>query len=225
MTDELSPEEKLLRLIKGEKASPKSAAGEKTPAAAARTMDGIVPQASAPKAALAIPYRVQAWTEKLHTELEFLPKIFLGVSLALALLIAFNIINDRVQAHKKLNRLWLAGSHASPTEKTSSLLSAVKESAVALPDKDLFKFLEASPSAPSRTNSPDRVTSLNSLLANYTLSGIIGGDQPQAIIEDKKEGKTFFLNVGDTLGDIRIIAIEEGKVIVAVGNEQAELNL
>lgn len=226
MADEISPEEKLLRLIKEGK-SPSKPAPERSPEphaperAASKASSASEPKKKGP----GLPPSLRSWTEKFHTDLELLPRIFLGLSLALGALIVYNLISDRVQSRKKLDRLWSAGSQAARSEKKFSLFSSAKPTGATLPEKDLFKFLEEPPPSAPKAAAPARVASLNSILANYTLSGIISDEPPQAVIEDKKQGKTFFLNVGDTLGDIKIVAIEDGKVIVAVGNEQAELNL
>ena len=63
------------------------------------------------------------------------------------------------------------------------------------------------------------------LLGNYSLSGVIGGENPQAIIEDKKSGRTYFLNRGQYLGDFKIEDILEGRVILEFKGQKLELAL
>ncbi|MCH7761806.1 hypothetical protein IIA15_10485, partial [candidate division TA06 bacterium] len=48
---------------------------------------------------------------------------------------------------------------------------------------------------------------LQESLKDLNLLGIISGKTPQAIIENKKEGKTHFVNPGDRIGPIRVEAI------------------
>ena len=46
------------------------------------------------------------------------------------------------------------------------------------------------------------------------LVGIIAGDNPQAIIEDKKAQKTYYLNKGQSFNGYTVEEISEGKVML-----------
>lgn len=61
--------------------------------------------------------------------------------------------------------------------------------------------------------------------ANLSLIGIIAGDRPQAIIEDKKTGKSYFLYKGGSVGQAKIIDIMEDRVLMEYRNETFELAL
>lgn len=63
------------------------------------------------------------------------------------------------------------------------------------------------------------------LLANYSLSGVINGAPAQAIIEDKKAQKTYFLSRGQSLGEFKIDQILDGKVVLELNGQKFELNL
>ena len=52
------------------------------------------------------------------------------------------------------------------------------------------------------------------LTGNISLVGIISGENPQAVIEDKKAGKTYYLNKGQLFGEFQLEDIQEGKVIL-----------
>jgi type II secretory pathway component PulC len=52
------------------------------------------------------------------------------------------------------------------------------------------------------------------LAENINLVGIISGENPQAVIEDKKAAKTYYLNKGQLLGEFQLEDIQEGKVIL-----------
>lgn len=58
-----------------------------------------------------------------------------------------------------------------------------------------------------------------------TLLGVIGGATPQAIIEDKRTQKTYFLNKGSIFDDIEVGDILENKVILIYKGKQFELVL
>ncbi len=66
---------------------------------------------------------------------------------------------------------------------------------------------------------------LREAFQNLILVGIISGKNPQAIIEDKKEGKTHFINVGDTIGQLQVEDIREDKVILNYRGERLDLAL
>ena len=60
---------------------------------------------------------------------------------------------------------------------------------------------------------------------DLNLLGIVTGKNPQAIIEDKKEGKTHFVNKGDSIGVLRVEEIREDRVILNYQGEQLDLTL
>lgn len=66
---------------------------------------------------------------------------------------------------------------------------------------------------------------LSNALANLTLMGVVEGISQQAIIFDKSSQKTYFLEVGDTLGDFKVEFINSGKVTLNYKGEQVELFL
>ena len=66
--------------------------------------------------------------------------------------------------------------------------------------------------------------SLN-LIKDLSLIGIISGDNPQAVIENKKTQKTYYLNKGQFLDDFLVEDIQSGKVILNLNNQRFELFL
>ena len=63
------------------------------------------------------------------------------------------------------------------------------------------------------------------LLKEISLVGIIGGDDPQAAIEDKKIQKTYYLKKGQFIRQFQIKDIQEGKVILGYRGESFEFYL
>jgi hypothetical protein len=61
-------------------------------------------------------------------------------------------------------------------------------------------------------------------LSNLQLVGIISGENPQAVIEDKKTQKSFYASKGQSIGDFQVADILEGKVILSRQGRQYELN-
>ena len=63
------------------------------------------------------------------------------------------------------------------------------------------------------------------LAKDLNLLGIIAGDDKQAIIEDKKTKKTFFLYKGDSVGEFRVYDVRENAVILDCRGERIELSM
>lgn len=63
------------------------------------------------------------------------------------------------------------------------------------------------------------------LIKDMNLVGILSGVDPQAIIEDKKSQKTYYLRKGQLIGELKIEDIQEGKVIISHNGEKYELSL
>lgn len=80
-----------------------------------------------------------------------------------------------------------------------------------------------SPAAAQENKAGAAVT--NDLLKNLNLVGIIAGENPQAIIEDKKAQKTYYLRKGQFIEEYEIIDIREGKVVLINNGQKYELYL
>jgi type II secretory pathway component PulC len=60
---------------------------------------------------------------------------------------------------------------------------------------------------------------------DLSLVGIIAGAVPQAIIEDKKSKKTYYVNTGQYIGEIQIDDIQEGKIVINHNGSRFEMYL
>ncbi len=63
------------------------------------------------------------------------------------------------------------------------------------------------------------------LIKHINLVGIISGDNPQAVIEDKKANKTYYLNKGQFIDELQIEDIKEGHIILNYKGQRYELYL
>lgn len=63
------------------------------------------------------------------------------------------------------------------------------------------------------------------LLKDFALVGIISGDNPQAIIEDKKNQKTYYLRKGQFMGEFQVEQIEAGKIVLSYEDQNYELHM
>jgi len=80
-------------------------------------------------------------------------------------------------------------------------------------------------SSDNRANGPQEGPAISELVKDLRLVGIVPGDEPQAVIEDKKNSQTLFLKVGERIGDLEIKEISNGKVVLSYNNETATLSL
>lgn len=62
-------------------------------------------------------------------------------------------------------------------------------------------------------------------IKDINLVGIISGENPQAVIEDKKTQKTYYLNKGQFIGEFQVEDIQEGKIILNSGERRFEIYL
>ncbi|MFH1201535.1 MAG: type II secretion system protein N [Candidatus Omnitrophota bacterium] len=65
----------------------------------------------------------------------------------------------------------------------------------------------------------------NELIKDLSLLGVVRGEKPQAIIEDRKTNKSYFLNIGDSIGELVLKSIQEGKVTLDYRGQKFDLFL
>ncbi len=61
------------------------------------------------------------------------------------------------------------------------------------------------------------------LTKDINLVGIISGEPPQAVIEDVKTKKTYYVTRGQFIGEFRVDDIQEGKIIINYNGQKYEL--
>jgi len=61
------------------------------------------------------------------------------------------------------------------------------------------------------------------LMKDISLVGIISGENPQAVIEDKKTQKTYYVTKGQFIGEMQVEDIQEGKIIINYAGQKYEL--
>ena len=63
------------------------------------------------------------------------------------------------------------------------------------------------------------------LIKDFNLLGVISGDNPQAVIEDKKIQKSFTVTKGQFIGEFQVEDIKEGKVMLNYQGQRFELSM
>ncbi|MDD5465930.1 MAG: hypothetical protein PHP73_06285 [Candidatus Omnitrophica bacterium] len=63
------------------------------------------------------------------------------------------------------------------------------------------------------------------LIKDINLLGVISGDSPQAVIEDKKSQKTYYVTKGQMMGEFQVENIGDGKIILNYSGQRFELSI
>ncbi|MDD2731341.1 MAG: hypothetical protein PHX21_13660 [bacterium] len=63
------------------------------------------------------------------------------------------------------------------------------------------------------------------IVKDITLLGIVLGESPQAVIEDKKTEKTYYVTKGQFINELQVEDIQEGKIILNYNGQKLELYL
>lgn len=83
------------------------------------------------------------------------------------------------------------------------------------------------PSPTQTTTAPQELADSKGVetIKDFNLLGIISGENPQAIIEDKKTQKTYFLRQGESIGEFQLELIGDGKVTLNFYGQKFDLFL
>ena len=217
MKDNLPAEEKLLRLIKGgKKTAPVSRAPQDTPTEkviggpAAKEKSTIRPLTNSLRSA-ADSYFTYPYFQKLMIALMGLSFIYLVVSFVYPWLGLGNIRWPQAPAED------LAAKERVPLEPAKPYEFYLQ----ALQKRQIFSVS----SLASQASSILSPTADSDLIKNINLIGVISGDNPQAVIEDKKANKVYYLNKGQSIGQLQIEDIQTGKIILNYKGQKYELYL
>lgn len=204
-----SPEEKLLRLIRGEKKpkdktlSPSDSLSEKEKAVPPST-----PRALQPKDG--------------HDYIRFINIALIAILVIITVVLLSDAINFNVRRPVHVTETTPRTAESSapqpqlqPRNQPSTDTFSNSD---ALVSRDLFRPPAVTPATGIPQASYEK-------LKDLSLKGIIAGDKPQAIIEDEKNKKSFFLYKGESINDITVEDIQSDRVILRVNGEVLELTL
>lgn len=217
MKDNIPPEEKLLRLIRGQKQQSKVTAA--LPAAELSVSTAVKAAASYPKVTLA---QWQALTNVVKKRFLFLnnKKIIWLSLIACGLYLIASLVYPWVGLEKiKLPQI----AHNKDNLLRRTLKQNIK------PYEFYLKGIEGRQIFVSHSTQEAPTSTIaqagTDLMKDLSVVGIISGESPQAIIEDKKTQKTYYVNKGQFIGQVQIADILEGKIIVNYQGQKFELYL
>jgi type II secretory pathway component PulC len=201
MRDNLSPEEKLLRLIRGEKKG-------LGPAAASAQSKAEPGKRAA--------FKIEVPSFLKHPDARKTIFVLLAIS-------CLYLVSSFIYPLVALRKVKLPEA---PKEK-----SAVLEAVPRVEQKPLEEYLKEVSGKQIFSNLPSAGVAgpvsgvAVDLVKDINLVGIIAGDNPQAIIEDRKTQKTYYLNKGQFIGEFQLEDIQEGKIILNYNGQKFELHL
>ena len=199
--DDITPEEKLLHLIRGsnKKASKPEPKSER--------------KVSQSKEAKIVFTGAKSLNFALINKL-----ILLAVFIAL-LLFLFDLYFGAPEISRPLATSKAKPKSISLEEKEIKSISYYQQE---ISKRNLFK---AGASKPKSKKVIPAGPTFRDLVKNLHLLGIVSGDNPQVIIEDRKLNKTYFLYTGDYLGDIKVEEIHSDSVLLEYKGEKVSLFL
>jgi hypothetical protein len=234
MNREFSPEERLLHLIKGKK-KPKD---ERQP-------DNIIvpvplpPAISSSEADIDKPkLKASSLKQRINVNPFYIAIVIISLFLLTILFFIFNPAKTKDdQEIENITKLIASISEISQQENVNEAESISTENekkaaqnrqSTSFDDYQKLinnKAIFAPPVTDTKKAAPVGESSLQEMAKDLKLVGIIPGDTPQAIIEDKKNNQTLFLREGEMINNMEVKAISTGRVVLAYGEETITLSL
>ena len=207
MVKDTSPEERLLSLIKSKNKKAKEAAPPPAPQEAKAE-----PAASKADARLDGMLKGELFKNKIF-EPSTLKNVNKYLVVILGILVLYFVI-DLIFARPYKNVQTLVekstlaqNEKALPVEtKNTAIVKDYSSYSSAIPGRTVFGQGGAA--------APEDVGPAGNIADQIGLVGIVAGNNPQAIIEDKKAQKTYYLNKGQSFNGYTVEEISEGKVML-----------
>ena len=67
--------------------------------------------------------------------------------------------------------------------------------------------------------------SIHELIKDYRLKGVVILSEPEAIVEDARTQKSIFVKAGQTLGELTVKEVTEGRIVLTCYGEEAEMKI
>ena len=151
-------------------------------------------------------------------------KAIAGVCVVFTIFWIFNFAREDFVLKERLEKIRIGAAGSLYKEENSLSMGAnIGELMVSAAKRNIFKW-------PSQGNEAAQVSTGQTpkqkapaeagATGNIKLVGIIWTDNPQAMLEDAKEQKTYLVSAGDNIGDLKIKKILSDKIIVSKGGQE-----
>jgi len=216
-----SPEKELLRLIEDSKKSP----SQINEATLVRRRRGFFSLNS--WKGRFIFFRENLFRRKpLSLTYRFDIKLLNGILEFSVLILGFYLVNDVLRSVNSLNKIPLLNPPTLQVAKTIDFMQGglLKKSSSAYLEKvtsrDIFNIVEKKKTTPlEKAVSEEAMEALKDL----RLVGISWSENPDAMIEDTKAMRTFFVKRGQMIRDFKVKAIFKDRVVLIYKDEEVEL--
>jgi type II secretory pathway component PulC len=222
MKKDISPEEKLLRLIKGSKKRPpkEESAPNITPQEAGSPSLGASAYQKGERLkgarAISIPFPFKLRGMNTRT----LNSVLIVILLGLLSYFIYDLFYTAYYKEEELKFFEMEDKRAPKAEGRDTLeIKPYSHYSSAIKGRNIFM--------PQQVEEETVITgpTVDEISANLSLIGIIAGGRPQAIIEDKKSKKSHFLYKGGTVGQAKVVEVLEDSVIMEYQGQRFELVL
>lgn len=230
MKKDFSPEERLLRLIKGAKKKEAPRPEEPPPpriqpqvepppsvSGFARRPDvprEVKPARQERAISIPLPFKLK------DVNMRALNSVFIALLTCIILYFAFDIVYTAYIKESDMEVITEDASRPANVEEAKALeIKPYSYYSSSIEGRNIF--MPPQVEADAVATGP----SIEEVMADFSLIGIIAGDRPQAIIEDKKSAKSHFLYEGNSVGLVKVLEIKEGSVIMEYQGQKFELVL
>jgi len=215
--DNLTPEEKLLKIIENPQAERR-----KSPGANMGRGTGQKRGPGTGVSAWLSKYRIDKNTIK-NLSLKTINKMVLVLCCIFTLFFIIDFISMGSSSVKKLSKLAAEAAAPNVKEKKMNLIEASLTDTINLSKRhNIFSFLPPV-GASSIAQAGTMPLEVEQLINNLKLVGIIWSNNPQAIIENTKEQKTYLLNAGDKLNILDVKKVLKDSIILGKDNQEWEI--
>ncbi len=211
MPPDITPEEKLLNLIK---TNPKKEKQEE------EKVDLILPQSS--MLAPTLGKELVGSTTFLNSNL--IQKLFITSSVCVVvmmIILMYQYLGGGAVLPLPIKKVMGGESFDLPVRKTVAP-ETFDSYQKAFQERNLFKTIGTPPPISTST---EKALGLTELSRNLSLSGIISGDKPQAVIEDRSNNQIYYVQSGDQVGPIQVVQVNNSSVLLRYGDEERQLTL
>lgn len=211
MPQDITPEEKLLKLIKeGDRPEKK----EENVLAPKEAQPSFI---SLPEVSKELPSKKNHSIHSIRN-LSFLSIFFIVIMI---FVLGYQYLGGGSVLPLPLHKMAGTESFDLPVRKNTAVES-FDGYAKAFNSRNVFKTIGTPPPISSPT---EKALGLTELSRNLNVSGIIAGSSPQAVIEDKSNGQVYYVRSGDRVGQIQVKEVRDDGVLLQYGDEERQLTL
>ena len=152
--------------------------------------------------------------------------LFIAV-LAMLIFMSFDFFNSMMNLNEDVDRAFQIDRETSVF--SSQELSPLKSSSFYLEKarkRDIFKMVSQTVKEEEEEEAKtaqEANKGVRKMTANLNLVGISWSDDPDAMIEDAKTKRTYFLKRGDSIGEVVVSGIFKDRVVLSYNGEEVEL--